>query len=182
MKWTDQDLIAAYRSGDVDAFQIFYGKYKDSLYTFLYNRCREDASDLFQETFIKFIDAAAKQEITNPKAYLFQIAMNLVRNTSRKAKIISLSNEFDIPDIEVEEDELISEESFKESLLFLAKEKPLLYDVLHLHIFGKMTFEEIGKLKERSKDTIASRYRYALKFLREFIQDDQPLAKGVNNV
>ena len=74
MKYTNQDLIAAYRSGDVDAFQVFYGRYKDALYTFLYNRCSEDAADIFQETFIKFIDAAAQKEIINPKAYLFQIA------------------------------------------------------------------------------------------------------------
>ena len=182
MKWTDQDLIAAYRSGDLDAFQIFYGRHKDALYTFLYNRCWEEASDLFQETFMKFVDTAAKKEIINPKAYLFQIAMNLLRNTSRKAKVISLSDEFDIPNIETEEDELVSDETFKESLSCLAKEKPLLYDVLHLHVFGKMTFEEIGRIKEISKDTIASRYHYALKFLWKFIQDDQPLAKGVNNV
>ncbi|MBT3754698.1 MAG: sigma-70 family RNA polymerase sigma factor [Candidatus Cloacimonetes bacterium] len=173
MKWTDQDLIAAYRSGDMDAFQIFYGKYKDSLYTFLYNRCKDDASDIFQETFMKFIDSASKKELTNPKAYLFQIAMNLVRNLSRKAKVLSLSDEFDIPDIETEEIEQVSEDTFKESLSYLAQEKPLLHDVLHLHIFSKMTFEEIGKLKEISRDTIASRYRYALNYLRKFLQNDQ---------
>ncbi|RLC54836.1 MAG: hypothetical protein DRH89_08915 [Candidatus Cloacimonadota bacterium] len=173
MKMVDRDLIVAYRNGDMDAFQIFYGRHKDALYTFLYNRCREEASDLFQETFIKFIDAAAQKEIINPKAYLFQIAMNLVRNSSRKAKVISLSDEFDIPDIETEEYEQMSEDTFKESLSYLAKEKPLLYDVLHLHIFGKMTFEEIGKIKEISKDTIASRYRYALNYLRKFLQNDQ---------
>ena len=177
MKWTDAELISAYRSGNLDAFQVFYGKYKDALYTFLHNRCREDASDLFQETYLKFINAAAQKELVNPKAYLFQIAMNMVRNSSRKAKVISLSDEFDIPDIETEEDELVSDETIKESLLYLAKEKPLLYDVLHLHIFGKMTFEEIGKIKEKSKDTIASRYRYALKFLRNILQNDQLQAK-----
>ncbi|MBT5421080.1 MAG: hypothetical protein HOK80_09320, partial [Candidatus Cloacimonetes bacterium] len=53
------------------------------------------------------------------------------------------------------------------------QEKPLLHDVLHLHIFSKMTFEEIGKLKEISRDTIASRYRYALNYLRKFLQNDQ---------
>ncbi|MDA3813102.1 MAG: sigma-70 family RNA polymerase sigma factor [Candidatus Cloacimonetes bacterium] len=170
---TDAELIAAYKSGDMDAFQIFYGRHKDALYTFLHNRCRKDASDLFQETFIKFIDAAARKEITNPKAYLFKISMNLIRNSSRQAKVISLSAEFDIPDIETEADELISEETFRESLSYLAQEKPLLYDVLHLHIFGKMTFDEIGKIKEISKDTIASRYRYALNYLRKFLQNDQ---------
>lgn len=173
MNRTDVELIRAYKGGDLDAFQQFYTKHKDALYTFLYNRCREEASDLFQDTFAKFIDAASKKNLTNPKAYLFQIAMNLIRNTSRKAKVISLSDEFDIPDIENEEIESVSEEEFKESLSNLAKDKPLFYDVLHLHIFGKMTFEEIGKLKEISKDTIASRYRYAIKYLRDLLQSSQ---------
>jgi RNA polymerase sigma factor (sigma-70 family) len=173
MVWEDSELIAAFRVGDMDAFQVFYGRHKDSLYTFLYNRCKDDANDIFQETFMKFIDAASKKELTNPKAYLFQIAMNLVRNLSRKAKVISLSDDFDIPDIGDEEDEIVSEGSFKDSLSHLAKDKPLLYDVLHLHIFSKMTFEEIGKLKEISRDTIASRYRYALKFIRKFLQNEQ---------
>lgn len=178
MDHTDVELIRAYKEGEVDAFHQFYTKHKDALYTLLYNRCREDASDLFQDTFAKFIDAAVKRDLTNPKAYLFQIAMNLIRNTSRKAKVISLRDEFDIPDIEKEEIESVSDEEFKESLSNLAKDKPLFYDVMHLHIFGKMTFEEIGKLKEINKDTIASRYRYALKYLREFLQNSQLQVKG----
>ena len=182
MKWTDVELMTVYRSGNLDAFHEFYGRYKDALFTFLHNRCREEVSDLFQETFIKFIDAVAQKEITNPKAYLFQIAMNLIRNTGRKAKVVSLSDEFDIPDQEIEEDELVSEEVLKESLSLLAREKPLFYDVLHLHIFGKMTFEEIGKIKEKSKDTIASRYRYAIHYLRKFLQKNYLQTQGVENV
>ena len=106
--------------------------------------------------------------------------MNLLRNTGRKAKVVSLSDEFDVPDQENEKNELVSEEALKESLSLLAKEKPLFYDVLHLHIFGKMTFKEIGKINEKSKDTISSRYRYAIHYLRKFIQYEQPQSKEVS--
>jgi RNA polymerase sigma-70 factor, ECF subfamily len=180
MKWSDAELIEEYKGGNLDAFHLFYERYKDILFTFLFNRCRDEANDLFQETFIKFIDAAKKKKIENPKSYLFQIAMNLVRNLGRNTKIISFSNEFEIPDENDEQDDLISEESLQESLEKLAKEKPLFYDVLHLHIFAKMTFEEIGKLKEKSKDTIASRYRYAIHFLRKILKDELDKTEEVN--
>lgn len=178
---TDRELIWEYANGNLDTFHVFYGRYKDALYTFLHNRCREEAGDLFQETFVRFIDAAAQKEITNPKAYLFQIALNLIRNLGRKAKVISLSAEFDLPEPENEE-EPVNEEVLKESLAELAKEKPLFYDVLHLHIFGEMTFEEIGKLKEMSKDTIASRYRYAIHYLRNILQNNFLETREVENV
>ena len=99
---TDKELLKEYVDGNLDAFQIFYDRYKDSLYTFLKNRSGEGADDLFQETFIKFIDAIARREVHNPKAYLFQIAMNLVRNSGRKAKVIQLDTDIDIPDEEEE--------------------------------------------------------------------------------
>ena len=180
MKWSDAELIEEYNSGNLDAFHLFYERYKDILFTFIYNRCREEANDLFQETFMKFIDAAKKKKIENPKSYLFQIAMNLVRNLGRNAKVVSLSDDFDIPNYDDEQDDLISEESLHESLKQLAQEKPLFYDILHLHVFAKMTFNEIGKLKGKSKDTIASRYRYAIHFLRKILKDELDKAKEVN--
>jgi len=180
MKWSDAELVMEYRSGNLDAFHIFYERYKDALFTFLYNRCREEANDIFQETFMRFIDAAKKKKIEKPKSYLFQIAMNLIKNQGRKAKVVALSDEFDLPDENEDQEEIIDEETLQASLKELAKEKPLFYDVLHLHIFAKMTFEEIGKLKEKSKDTIASRYRYAIHFLKKILKDEYDKTKEVN--
>lgn len=180
MKRSDVELISAYRSGNLEAFHEFYNRYKDALYTFLFNRCREEADDLFQDTFQNFINAAAARKIENPKAYLFQIALNLIRNLGRKATIIPLNDEIDLPAPETEEEE-IDEALLQNSLAELAKEKPLFYDVLHLHIFGKMTFEEIGKIKDINKDTIASRYRYAIHYLRKYIEKNNLLSTEVEN-
>lgn len=180
MKWSDAELIAAYKSGNSQAFRQFYSRYKDALYTFLHNRCREEAEDLFQESFKRFIDAAAVRKLENPKAYLFQIAMNLLRNLGRKAKIVALSDEIELPAPEPEAAEM-DEAVLKIALAELAKQKPLFYDVLHLHIFGKMTFEEIGKIKNISKDTSASRYRYAIHFLRKYMKNNNLLSLEVEN-
>ncbi|MCF7793841.1 MAG: sigma-70 family RNA polymerase sigma factor [Candidatus Cloacimonetes bacterium] len=182
MKRKDVQLIEDYRSGNLDAFNIFYNRYKDVLYTFLYNRSRKDANDLFQETFKKFIDAVSKRKINNPKSYLFQIGINLVRKQSRKAKVISLSDEFDLPDENEEKEEIVNEKDLQLSLAKLADKKPLFYDVLNLHIFGKMTFAEIGKIIQESSNTIASRYRYAIHYLKQYLQEEADLKQEVNYV
>ena len=170
---SDRELIQEYANGNLDAFHIFYGKYKDSLFTFIKNRSGNDAEDIFQLAFIKFINAASNRKIENPKSYLFQIAMNLIRNKQRKTKVVSLSDNFDLPDVEQDEDDFpVTEIEVKESLQELAKIKPLLYEVLHLHIFEKMTFEEIGKMIRKNRDTAASRYRYAINFLKKKLRKD----------
>ncbi len=178
---TDRELILEYSNGNLDAFHEFYDKHKDSLYTFLRNRGRKSADDLFQETFIKFIDAASRREIENPGAYLFRIALNLLRNSSRHEKTILLKPDYDIPDkeTEAEEEPPVSEAELKNSLVKLAKEKPDFYDVLHLHIFEKMTFDQISSVKEKSRDTIASRYRYAIHHLRKILQQNMKLVQEV---
>ncbi len=178
---TDKELLAEYLNGNMNAFHTFYENYKDSLYTFLKNRSEENAADLFQETFVRFIDAITKKEINKPKSYLFQIAMNLLRNRSRQAKIILLNPEYDVPDQDPEEDDEfpIQEEELKLSLLKLAKEKPEFYDVLHLHIFENMTFDQISDLKQQNRNTISSRYRYAIHYLRKLLQPGLELAREV---
>ena len=178
---TDRELIKEYSNGNLDAFHEFYNRHKDSLYTFLRNRSRESTDDLFQGTFIKFIDAVSKREVENPGAYLFRIALNLMRNTNRHKKTILLNPDYDIPTEEIEENEesKVSEEELKDSLAKLAEEKPDFYDVLHLHIFEKMTFDQISRIKERSRDTIASRYRYAIHYLRKMLQLNLKLVQEV---
>lgn len=175
MKLTDRELIRQYANGDLDAFHLFYGRYKDSLFTFIKNRSGKEAEDLFQITFIKFIDAAVQKEITNPKSYLFQIAMNLIRNKSRETKVVNLSDEFDLPAQETEADDYpVTEEEMKKSLQELAQEKPAFYEVLHLKIYENMTFEEIAKLVCKNRDTVASRYRYAVNYLKKKLNTKLP--------
>ncbi len=50
-------------------------------------------------------------------------------------------------------------------------------EVLTLKIWGELTFDEIGRTLDLSLNTVASRYRYALQKLRDWIPaqlEDQP--------
>jgi RNA polymerase sigma-70 factor (ECF subfamily) len=180
---TDIELLEEYKEGNTEAFQEFYTRYKDSLYTFLRNRSGDKADDLFQDTFIKFINALSKKKIYNPKAYLFQIAINLVRNAYRNPKHVTLDIIQEIPEKEYEDEELpVTEEELQQSLAELARKKPDFYDVLHLHIFEKMTFDQISDLKERNRNTVSSQYRYAIHYLRKLLKPAVNLHLKMNEV
>jgi RNA polymerase sigma-70 factor (ECF subfamily) len=43
-------------------------------------------------------------------------------------------------------------------------------EVLHLHVYEGLTFQEIADLAEASINTVASRYRYAIRKLREMLR------------
>jgi len=43
-------------------------------------------------------------------------------------------------------------------------------EVVVMHVWGAMTLEEIAKVLELSANTVASRYRYGLRKLREIMQ------------
>ena len=56
---TDKDLVCRYVKGDVRAFEILFNRHKGKVYTCVYCYLKDEklADDVFQETFIKVIDA-----------------------------------------------------------------------------------------------------------------------------
>jgi len=62
---------------------------------------RQDASDLVQESFIRFADARAKTagDIDRPEAYLNRIATNLLRNRAKTALRRSLASHVSADDV-----------------------------------------------------------------------------------
>jgi len=168
----DRELLASYLEGDLNAFEVFYDRHKDSLYTLLYNRVPSACEDLFQDMFKKFLLAIRKKLPLEPVSYLYRIAYNIINDyyRSRKPKPVStdqiiLSSE----DITENEEKIYPEELIRAGLAELAREKPLFYEVIHLHLFGKFTFQQISNILACNINTIASRYRYGLRYLKEYL-------------
>jgi len=168
---TDSELIERYINGEKEAFRRFYKKYKDSLYTFIiWKTDRESADDIFQAAFKKFIDVVVEKEVSNYKSYLFMIASNLIKNRGREKKGTSFSEGFHgVSKNELFEDmeKEVTIKTLKKVLKRLEKKKPELYSALYFHIFEEMSFEEVGIIENIKKETAKSRYRYAVKFLKE---------------
>lgn len=89
---TDHSLLAACRSGDIDAFGQFYVRYRRLLVGYLSRRVRdpEVAADLMAETFASTL--VATRELSHPlpdapAAWLFTIARNLLTDSIRRGQV-----------------------------------------------------------------------------------------------
>ncbi|MEO8444991.1 MAG: sigma-70 family RNA polymerase sigma factor, partial [Gammaproteobacteria bacterium] len=77
-----------YATGDVAAFELLYGRHKGPLYRYFLRQCGdpEAAAELFQEVWVRIINARARYE---PKArfttYMYQIGHNCLVDYYRKA-------------------------------------------------------------------------------------------------
>jgi len=92
---SDEELMLSCRDGDEGAFEILYRRYEKPIFSFVYRMVLStaDAEDLCQETFLKVIRAKKNYRTTAKfKTWLFQIALNLWRDRTRRMKFRSHSS------------------------------------------------------------------------------------------
>lgn len=103
MQITDKSLIQAHCEGDKAAFAQLVRRYGDSIFGFLIKMCktREQAEDLFQETFKRVHEKAHTFRGGRFKSWLFTIATHIALNSLRKnkqMKVVPLNLQTDCPD------------------------------------------------------------------------------------
>jgi RNA polymerase sigma-70 factor (ECF subfamily) len=176
MSKSDQQLIADYLDGEEKALEELVNRYLKSIYNFIYRitNSLEEAEDITQETFLKLWKNLEKyNQEENFKAWLFAIARNTTIDWLRKKKNIKFS------DFESEEDENKFENSLvdktplpnelavkseqKQKLDRVLNKLPIIYrEVLLLHYYEDLTFDEIGKVLNKPLNTVKSQHRRAL--------------------
>jgi RNA polymerase sigma-70 factor (ECF subfamily) len=103
---TDQELVAAARDGDDDAFKELVMRYEPvvaATVTGMLGNCPE-AEDVGQETFIRFHRALKTfRGDSSVKTYITRIAINQaineIRRRTRRSKVFSSTAAEDLPDI-----------------------------------------------------------------------------------
>ena len=73
-------LVARVRAGETAAFDVIYGEFNPRLFSFLVrlSRSRDVAEDLLEETWLRFVNRAAKlRPDTHLAPFLFTVARNL---------------------------------------------------------------------------------------------------------
>jgi RNA polymerase sigma-70 factor (ECF subfamily) len=86
---TDEELMLRYRDGEAAAFDALYRRYEKPLFGFIHRLVPNstDSENLFQETFFRLVRAKAGYRATARfKTWLFQIAVNLCRDRTRRMK------------------------------------------------------------------------------------------------
>jgi RNA polymerase sigma-70 factor, ECF subfamily len=131
-----------------------------------WTRSAADAEDVVQEAFVKFWRRS--HNIANRGllyATVRSIALDFLRRDSRRARRESTAmSDVDrvvVPAFDVEDD---SQRALVAAIDHLPAEQR---EVLTLKIWNELTFAEIGSALGISKNTAASRYRYALAALKK---------------
>lgn len=134
---------------------------------------RSRAQDALHQVFLKAIENAGLGQARNKKAYLFACVRNAVLNDAklqnRNMPLDADSAWFSPPDRDY-----AGERNLRTALSALPNDQR---EVIVLHVWGELTFSEIGDLLGVSPNTAASRYRYALARLRGSMLAGSILAK-----
>lgn len=186
---TDEELVALHNEGERSAFPELIKRYLTPIYNFtLRGGCDADsAEDVSQEIFVKVWKNLEHydESAASFKTWLFRIARNAIVDYLRKRKHIALSSfdtdEGDNPVADTLEDTApLQDEIFarvedkkmiEEALLKLSFADR---EVIVLHEYEEMTFEEIGHVLHEPLNTAKSRHRRALVKLRSIILNQKP--------
>lgn len=174
---TDENLMLAYASGDVSAFETLYRKYRPALFRFFLAAVADEslANELYQETWTKVIGASRKYQ---PKAafstWLFTIARNNLWDYFRRFQprlvefdtVAELGGESGMAaesgNTELQPEELAALTQQAQTLQQALDKLPLKQkEVMLLRYVAGMTLSEIATSIEEKPETVKSRLRYA---------------------
>jgi len=185
----DTEAIQAYLAGDENALAPLVEKYKRPLYSFILKMTegREDADEIFQETWFRALKNVHKFKHNNFLNWIFRIAHNLIidraRRNKRQVSIQGSAHSQDDNDDRTLEDRLTapgispSEEvsGFQLGERIAAAVKTLSPEqksVFLMRMYAGSSFREIAKTQNCSINTCLARMQYALTKLRSILKDD----------
>ncbi len=182
----DAQLVHNYINGCEKSLEILINKHKYKLYNFIFSKVlnKDNAEDLFQETFIKVIKTL-KRGVYNEEGkflpWIMRIAHNLVIDFFRKNKRFPLfeNNEnFDI--FQLIKDDNPSAERYLIDKQILTDLKKIIVklpqdqkDVIDMRLYKEMSFKEISEATGVSINTALGRMRYAIINLRKLIIENK---------
>jgi RNA polymerase sigma-70 factor (ECF subfamily) len=158
---------------DESDLQRLYDEHAQALFAFLLNFTRDenDTRDLLQEIFSRLArEPGLLRGAREARAFLIRLAHNaaidLMRRRGTRQKYHEQLAEEEPRIFAVAENP--DEAAFRESLSRALAELPAdQRAVVHLKLWGNLTFEQIAETLDISPNTAASRYRYGLDKLRE---------------
>jgi RNA polymerase sigma-70 factor (ECF subfamily) len=192
MTWTDEELVARSRGGDVDSFNQLILRWERPIYALAYRVIgrEEDARDVCQEAFLRAFRALPgfKGE-AKFSSWLYRITLNLCRDwirRQRRAPVLQIPEDTD-------PHELAAERGAVESIEDLAARRELTAVVeqamaalpdeqrtaIILKEYHGMTFQEIAELQGCPLSTVKTRLYQGLAVLRRSLERNGHLEPAV---
>lgn len=187
----DEQLVAAYlNKGDERAFSILVERHQERIFGYLMGmvRDRSVASDLFQDTFMRAIQAMnAKRGTYEPQGRWLAWVMRIARNAAldylrsrKKWTDVGDDGDYDgpsfwdrLPDKSPDAEALLRRENlWKEVEAAIEELPPEQKEVVLMRHQSELTFREIAELTDVSINTALGRMRYALINLRKVMEPE----------
>ena len=176
----DNELIESFKNGNRYAFNLIVLKYQKKIYWLARKMVidHDDADDITQEVFIKLYRSIDKYRGESKfYTYLYKIAVNLSlnhlnknkRNYSRK---IDLNSEaYRISSKEKSSDEFLDEKErtkiLEEAISTLPEQQRA---VFNLRFYDNLSYDEIGKMLNKSTGGMKANYFHAVKNIEGFLR------------
>jgi RNA polymerase sigma-70 factor, ECF subfamily len=170
-------LMLAYAKGDAAAFAELYTHYKGELFRFFLRQCgnRALAEELYQELWMRVINHRQSYEHkARFSTWLYHIAHNLLRDHFRKFEPENDEEALETVEAGESSDPLehySSQEKISRFLTMLQALPDEQRQVFLLKEEGGLSLEEITQVTGSSFETVKSRLRYAVKKLRQVLED-----------
>ncbi|MFL2611309.1 MAG: RNA polymerase sigma factor [Flavobacteriaceae bacterium] len=182
----DAQLVKNYINGCEKSLEDLVNKHKYRLYNFIYSKVlnKDNAEDLFQETFIKVIKTL-KRGVYNEEGkflpWIMRIAHNLVIDFFRKKKrfpSFDKNDKYDIFQLIKDENPSIERHLIDNQILndlkkIIIKLPQDQKEVLDMRLYKEMSFKEISEITGVSINTALGRMRYAIINLRKLIIENK---------
>ena len=183
---TDEELALSYTNGSNRAFDTLLERNQSKLFSYILFvvRDREQANDLFQETFVKIITKLQEGKYTTTGkfgAWIMRIAHNVIMDwyrSKRSDKTVEQGNDNDLSkfspadllDLNVENryvnDQVMSDVKKIMNLLPATQR-----EVVFMRFYQDLSFKEIAELTNVSINTALGRMRYAILNLRRMAKE-----------
>jgi len=183
MTWTDEDLVARSRGGDVDSFNQLILRWERPIYALAYRVIgrEEEARDVCQETFLRAFRALPGfRGQAKFSSWLYRIALNLCRDwirRQRRAPVVQMPEAVDPIELAAEREPSESIEELvcrRELSAAVADAMALLSEEQRTAIILKeyhgMTFQEIAELQDCPLSTVKTRVYQGLSVLRRHLE------------
>jgi len=184
---SDEELLLAYRDGDVEAFELLFRRYRGPLFNFLLRRVgdRGRAEELYQDSWTKVIERCGGfRGDSKFSTWLYTVARNACIDHQRKMKFrghASLDqNQRDANHPMVERvanpglapDQLASGQALRERIQIAVEALPEeQQEVFLLRQLQGLGFKEVAEIVGVPVNTVKSRMRYALERLQLGLDD-----------
>ncbi len=174
---TDEELVAAVQSGDMQSLGQLVVRWERPLYRFVSRMVprSEDARDVCQETFLRILNRADRfRSGSRFSTWMYQIALNLCRDQARRrrrwGKIVDDGKQAPTettaaaglnPEARTERNEMA--QAVQNGLLEIPAEQR---EVLILKEYEGLKFKEIAEVLSCPESTVKSRMYYGLNGLK----------------